>query len=661
MITSLTLVFALVVGVVGVRVLSSVDTEITFDSSYLSLLESSHVEASEVASIEVPEMDFKEIKIPVQKVASKKIIAKKPAPKKIIVEEPVYVSKSELPFHEPVTLQKVTYNVALLENMVALYEGLPVEEKVLVAEEVKKDEVKLIQASTDAEPEFFEYEAKPEEKAEVVEVAAATPAPVAEVKTETETETETEKVVENINVVVQDIQPAAPKAEEAKVDFVAFDYSGLKQDIKENKVPTISMVDTHRKPKRNSVVKPPVQEEKTDKSEKSEKNALVQPVFETQMTIQGVATDLRNNDVLRGFEVRFQDNTSESFEDYGDGEVTVSLSMARPKMTRSMVLLKRGFAPTNTDLILEDGAGSVSIPVLSQELLDEQMAAFEKSGPVGALLVELADETEKATLDVPFGKIITLDGDMRETKSEDFRYQLFIGVKAGNALLTYVHGNEITNKIVHIHEREVTFESNYFEKEKLEKVTLFQEDLLSREKSPLVTASENVKVFARNAYGEKLNQNTYRIDFGKALMGGRNYLELTHESEAVFVGTKNETQLSVPSEDLMRHILSSLPENKLGNRCVIQVNTKRKIADVSVASESVGESLMITAQYLDNDGRFYESASEKTRKIIVVGENHGSELQDSNGKVNVKITYLDGSQEFLGSYCSPNTYLVEQL
>lgn len=649
MITSLTLVFALVVGVVGVRVLNSVDTEISIDSSYLSLFGNSRVEASEVAVIEVPEMDFQEIKIPVEKkIAPKKIIARKPAPKKIIIDEPVYVSKSELPFHEPVKLQKVIYNVALLEKMVALYDGLPVEEKVLVAEEVKKDEVKTVQASTDAEPEFFEYEAQPE-------VAAAAPAQEATPVHETETE----KVVENINVVVQDIQPApAPKVEEAKVDFVAFDYSGLKQDIKDNKVPTVSMVDTHRKPKRNSVVKPPVQEEK---SEKSEKNALQQPVFETQMTIQGVATDLRNNDVLRGFEVRFQDNTSESFEDYGDGEVTVSLSMARPKMTRSMVLLKRGFAPTNTDLILEDGAGSVSIPVLSQELLDEQITAFEKSGPVGALLVELADETEKATLDVPFGKVITLDGDMRETNSEDFRYQLFVGVKAGNALLTYVHGHEVTNKIVHIHEREVTFESNYFEKEKLEKVTLFQEDLLSREKSPLVTASENVKVFARNAYGEKLNQNTYRIDFGKALMGGRNYLELTHESEAVFVGTKNESQLSVPSEGLMRHILSSLPENKLGNRCVIQVNTKRKIADVSVASESVGESLMITTQFLDNDGRFYESASEKTRKIIVVGENHGSELQDSSGKVNVKITYLDGSQEFLGSYCSPNTYLVEQL
>lgn len=646
MITSLTLVFALVVGVVGVRVLNSVDAEIQIDSSYLALLETSSAQVSEVSVISTPEMTFREIKIPVQpKVrAQKRIIAKKPVIKNVIADEMVLVSKNELPFHEPVKLNAVSYEVPLLENMVALYQDLSAEEKVMVAETETKpvvDEVKTVQAASEQEPEFFEYEGKPEEKSNVVEVGSA-PLP------------EKEKVAHNINVVVNDVSPP----QDQKVDVVAFDYSGLSQDIRNNKVPTISMVDTQKqKPRRSPFAKPPVQEERDDRGDKSN---FTSPVFETQMTIQGVATDLRRNDVLRGFEVRFQDNSSETFEDYGDGEATVSLTMSQPKMTRSMVLLKRGFAPTNTDLILEEGAGSVSIPVLSQELLDQQMESFEGAVPVGALLVELADETEKATLDVPFGKVITLDGDLRETASENFRYQLFIGVKAGNALLTYVHGTEVTNKIVHVHEREVTYESNFFEKEKLEKVSLFQEDILSREKSPLVTASENVRVFARNQHGEKLNQNTYRMDFGRALLGGRNYLELTHESEPIFVGTKGETNLSVPSESLMRHILGSLPESKLGNRCVIQVNTKRKISDVSVASESAGEGLMVSAQYLDADGRFYESASEKTRKIIIVGENQGSE-SDTSGKVNLKVTYLDGSLEFLGSYCSPNTYLVEQL
>lgn len=641
--TSFTLAFALVVGVAGVRLVSSEMTEITIDSQYFSLLETPSVASAEVLAIAAPEMNFNEVNSPV----TPKIIITKKVQQKPVELKTVKVTQNELPFDEPIQLEPVVFGGNLLTNMVALYEGLPVEEKFLVTETKQgevKDEVKSAQAAptSDAEPEFFEYETI---EAEPAEVAAAAPV---------------EQIVESAENGPRDIQSqvtpvAEMKKEASDSDLIAFDYSGLKQDIQDNKVPKVSVVNTQKKKSKN---RPSPEEEMAPTNNK---NALIAPAYESQMTIQGVATDLKNNETLRGFEVRFQDNSSEAIADYGDGEVTITASLARPKMTRSIVLLKRGFAPTNTDLILEDGAGSVSVPVLSQELTDELMQSYEGQGPVGLLLVELADETEKAMIDVPFGRVITLDGDMRETTSEDFRYQLFVGVKAGNALLTYVHGNEITNKIIHVHEREVTYESNFFEKENLHKISLWQEDLLSREKSPLITASENVKVFAKNISGEKLNQNTYRVDFGKALLGGRNYLELTHESESVFVGTKSEEKLIVPSENFMRHILGSLPESKLGNRCVIQINVQNKVSEVLVAAESVDQSLMTNVQFLDTDGRFYDSASEKTRKVIVFGENQGSEMQELSGKVNLKVTYQDGSVDFLGSYCSPNTYLVEQL
>lgn len=652
--TSFTLAIALVVGVVGVRLVNSENTEFTIDSSYLSLVKTPAVTQAEIITFAEPEMSFKEIKIPVAPMKIIVAVTPEQRPAELTV---VTVAHNELPFEEPVKLHAIAYEGELLTNMVALYNDLSVEEKVLVAEEKKtqvevKDEVKTTQAATTAhaEPEFFEYEAKEPVKADPVEVAAvAVP--------------EKEQIIESVNVEVANTESPAPapviepKADEADQNLIAFDYSGLKQDIQDKKVPTISMLDSQPK-KGKTATSPAPQEEKANTINKS---ALTAPAYQSQMTIQGVATNLKNNETLRGFEVRFQDNASEIAEDYGDGEVTVSANLARPKMTRSIVILKRGFVPTNTDLIVEEGAGSVSIPVLTEELMNELMEPHESMGSVGALMVELADETEKVTIDVPFGKVITLDGDMHETSSEDFRYQLFVGVKAGNALITYVHGNEITNKIIHVHEREMTYESNFFEQKNLGQISLWQEDLLSREKSPLITASENVKVFAKNVQGEKLNQNTYRIDFGKALLGGRNYLELTHEKESVFIGTKSESKIVVPSENFMRHILGSLPESKLGNRCVIQVNVKNKISEVLVGAESVDLSLMTNVQFLDADGRFYDSASEKTRKVIVFGENQGSDQQELSGKVNVKITYLDGTVDYLGSYCSPNTYLVEQL
>jgi hypothetical protein len=661
--------FALSLGVVGVRFLNPSHSELIFDTSYSTLLQqTANSSKEEIALVEAPEMVFPEITVPEFKLPKKAVIVAEirpntirptpitPKPIRPVIIKPKEIrpkqirTSIELPFEETVTIHPVVYEGEMLSDLVALYDGLPVEEKVMVAEKPveKTDEVKTTQAAekkttVEAEPEFFEY------KDEAVEVAAATPTP------------EKEKVVESVNVIVQEVAAVQPKDQKeevkAKADttVVAFDYSAMKQDIQYNKVPTVSLVTTHPGSHATTVKKanplshsPVVQEEKAARK------------FQSQMTIQGVATDLKKTDMIQNFEIRFQDNTNEILEDYGDGEVTTTVPMARSKMTRSMVLLKRGFVPTNTDLIFEDGAGSVSIPVLQQDQFDELIRPYENKGAVGAVLVELADETERATIDAPFGMVITLDGDMKETSREDFRYQLYVGVKAGNAILTYVHGNETTNKIIHVQERELTYESNFFEKTNLKKVSLFQEDLLAREKAPLVTASENVRVFAKNVTGVKLNQNTYKIDFGKALLGGRNYLELIHESEPIFIGTKEESELTVPSESFMRHILGSLPENKLGNRCLIQVNTKKKISEVFVGAESVGESLMTSVQYLDADGRFYDSASEKTRKVIVYGENQGPD-EEMTGKVNVKIMYLDGTVDFLGSYCSPNTYLVEQL
>jgi len=48
-------------------------------------------------------------------------------------------------------------------------------------------------------------------------------------------------------------------------------------------------------------------------------------------------------------------------------------------------------------------------------------------------------------------------------------------------------------------------------------------------------------------------------------------------------------------------------------------------------------------------------------KIIIFGDNHGDTEDGGDSKINLKITFKDSSVQYLSSYCSPNTYLVEQL
>ncbi len=265
-------------------------------------------------------------------------------------------------------------------------------------------------------------------------------------------------------------------------------------------------------------------------------------------------------------------------------------------------------------------------------------------------------------MDVPFSEVVKLNGDLNKTDGEDFRYQLFLGVKSGNSMISYHRQNgEVVSKILHIHENELTYDANFYEDIINEKVRLFEEDLLGRENTPLIISGEQVRVFAKNSISKKINNHTYKMNFHSSHLGGRRYLELTHQSEPVFVGLRENTSVTIPSENFMRFILSKVEGEKLGNRCLVQINLKKKAQKFDVSSESVGASLMTSSQILDADGKFYDSLSDKSRKIIVVGESQASSDVSPEAKINVKIQYLDGTTQFINTYCSPNTYLVEQL
>jgi hypothetical protein len=662
-----TLFSYLVVGSLCVRFFMPEIKSVEISSEYFSLLSNTEIKVQQIAKISAPEIAFADIKFPapVRSVFKpKKIIlaSLKPAAVKVYV-----VQKNELPFHEPVILNKVSMTTVLEDNLASLYVDFKYEMVASAGAPLIEDEISTTQ-SADAEPEFFEYKdekvsaAAPEQttEAEPTVVVEATPV---EVSTSPQT-VENVHDVDNVNVD----------------DLIAFDYSKADADLKSQTMPTVSVVNTQGMipagaqaaeplkwvdtPKPSKPKPVTIQQEEKNNTEKNNfvPEVVVPKTFPNRMTIQLTGTDLLKTKAEVGFEIRFQDDLSEAIQDYNSGEISMDQELSTPKMNRSITVLKLGFAPTNTDLILEEGVTELTIPAIEEDTFNELLAPYESRGPIGAVLVELDEKVEGASLDVPYSQVLKLTENMVVTEGDDFTYQLFVGVKAGNALLRYkgMRG-DITSKIIHIHEREVTFESNFFEDVTDETVTLLEEDLMAKEMAPLILSAEEVKQFATSKTASKLNDHTYKTDFNRTLLGARKYLELSHQSEPVFVGFKEAKTLNIPSENFMRHILSKFEGGRLGSRCLVQVNLTKKAVKVDVGAESVGTSLMTYTQILDADGKFYDSISSKSAKIIVVGENQGAPDLGQDGKINLKITYQDGSIQYLGSYCSPNTYLVEQL
>jgi len=660
MFASLTLSLYLVVGWVGVRVFAPEMTSFEISTAHLSLFSETKINSSQTETLKAPLMVFKDIQINKKKSFVTKRI--KLVKENIIVKSsPVQfkytsVDKNELPFSEPVVLAPVFKTNEITGHYASLFSEIKPE--VIAENKVIEDQVDTKMAAV-SEPEFFEY-------------------PVEKTTTNKElVKTEEIKITEVIKEEVKTEASSTPQQEEVQVeDLFAFDYSKAEHDLKEKTLPTVSMVTTQTEVSKKvldagteklpgsmtnlitSESKPGV----TTQGNKIVSDFIKKPKLDNGVTIQVVGTDLKKTQDEVGFEVRPQDDLSESFFDYNNGDVQIETKLAGSKMTRSVAILKRGFAPTNTDMILEEGASEMTVPLIEEETFNELIAPYESRGPIGSVLIELDNKTETATLDVPYSQVIKLNENMNIVQGDNFSYQLFVGVKAGNALLSYKTSKvETSSKIIHIHERELTFESNFYENVTNEKISLFEEDILSKEKMPLIISGDQVKQFATDKTAKKINDHTFVTEFNKIQLGSRKYIELNHLDEPIFVGFKDNQNLDIPSENFIRNILSKSEKSGLGNRCVIQVNLTRKATRVDIGSESVGESLRTFHQMLDADGKFYDSLGSKSEKIIIVGENQANGTSILDSKINLKITYEDESVQYFGSYCSPNTYLVEQL
>ena len=92
-----------------------------------------------------------------------------------------------------------------------------------------------------------------------------------------------------------------------------------------------------------------------------------------------------------------------------------------------------------------------------------------------------------------------------------------------------------------------------------------------------------------------------------------------------------------------------------------QINLSNQIKQVDVGLDSHMGSQVFKMLFLDKDGDFYDSPSEKTQKVFLMGENTSNEDLASEGKFLIKITNSDNSLNYFSTFCSPDTYLVEQL
>jgi len=176
---------------------------------------------------------------------------------------------------------------------------------------------------------------------------------------------------------------------------------------------------------------------------------------------------------------------------------------------------------------------------------------------------------------------------------------------------------------------------------------------LGMSSSPLDLSAGSITSFLDEKNPVKTSESSYEIKIPWSVKGMRNYFSFAYLSDNIFVGMDRDQEVELPSKEFIGEILRSFNMDSLGAECVLQINLSGEVADLQIQAESERGPANFDHTYLDRDGVFTPELSPLSQKYFAIGYEEGI--------FSIKITYQDGKHDYLRTYCSPSTYLLEQL
>lgn len=357
------------------------------------------------------------------------------------------------------------------------------------------------------------------------------------------------------------------------------------------------------------------------------------------------------------YELRMEDDIDESYNADEKGAVILKYDLNTQFASRRITVFHKDHIPLKTELRLSEGKNNISLPLIDNYTLRD-IVQDHRITRDSHLLLELSGLVEDAELDANIAfdhKLFINDKfEVVDRSYSDYSYILFLGVEAGNGILNIKDShNNIVSKIVHVSENAVLFEATDIDTISRAKVAFFEEAPLSKCKAMINIEKDDLASFSSEPKMSKNSLNTIGMFGEKVFKNTRNYYELKHLTESIFVGkSRTNKNIIIPSEDYIQEVLAQFSFANASNSCLVQVNLTKSAKEFYV--NGIAErGMRLDAKILDTDGLFYEELGENSNRIFFSG--------DTQGILNIKIKYVDGSSDYLQTYCSNATYLVEQL
>lgn len=369
----------------------------------------------------------------------------------------------------------------------------------------------------------------------------------------------------------------------------------------------------------------------------------------TQVAIdKGFKDDLINFDFIP----EFDKNTLVSSNSEGVIEIDSNLNNKFGVLRGTIV--ERGIVRTKVDISLKNGKESINVPLLTVEDFEGFLQKENLNAIGGTLLLELDDKVEDVDIDKPFEAKIFLNEEFKAVFNNTWKYIMFIGVAPGNALVSFKSGDNLySEKIVQISQDEILYNQISLQSGGLKKISLSERNTMGKVNSDLNFGGENLAYFNTKNKGTRIGLNSYEFLRPPIPQGTREYLELTHLKEPIFLGKWDQRKAEIPSNRFISEVLGFFDVDQLEGMCIVQINLEKEASEIFIEGDTGSNSLHFRPLYLDKDGLISEEINEMSNKVFILGE--------GQGMFNLKIKYLDHTEDYLQTFCSNGTYLVEQL
>lgn len=379
------------------------------------------------------------------------------------------------------------------------------------------------------------------------------------------------------------------------------------------------------------------------------------PVAESKFVLRAKEVNLNTHKMVQAHSFEFVPDyeRAERADDQSSGEIVFGYSLNGEMNTQTGVIQSQGMISTRVELNLASLNG-IEVPLLNEEGI--QLFLQKKGLSIEGNLILLAVDPSiiDTEIDSQFAQRLYFDKNFKNIEDGDgAAYVMYAGVKSGNIMVRYLLSNkESAQKIVYVGEGEMYFEDPDFIGSKRETYTFTTRTLLGQKKKELVIDGSAISFFNTNITAKKKALNAYEIKVPNMVSGMRKYLEFKHLNDSIFVGASKDFDIEIPGNDFIAKVLDMNQVTSLKERCVVQVNLSKEIRELKVNGKNRSGEMFVETSYLDADGNFSRD-SERSETAFIVG--------DMEGQFNVRLDYTDGSTEFLKTFCSEGTYLVEQL